>query len=434
MSFGTAPPNQTDREGFRIAAVDPEDVVTAPRSGPPFWRISRREAYGHCRLAVVLLWTAAVVLYLTPGARTLLDGLKGGDFIQFYTQGTIVRDGDTWRLSDADGLYARQVDLVPASAPERYLPVYPPHTGIFFQPFAAMSYGQAVTLWACVLILAYFGIVWYASRTLRRQLQDDRLVIAAAAAFPAFWSLVLHGQTTVFPLCAFAGAWVALEARWPFAAGLSLSLLSVKPQFGFLLPVIALTGREGVVIAFGAVVGVGVQALVTGWALGMPTLWAYGDVIQRLGTYGDLLEPRPWQTHSLRTLTKLFPLPVAHGLWIALVAMLSMVLWAIWRSDAAARLKVGALVTIVVLANPHLFAYDATLMVLPLIWICEHYAVHDPANAHRAGMLTYGLCLFVLVPTAAVIGLQVSVLFMAWLLVELVYACRPTLLVEKAWA
>ena len=382
----------------------------------------------------MLLWTATVLLYLTPGARTRLDGLKGGDFIQFYTQGTIVRDGDTWRLADAEGLYARQVALVPASTRERYLPVYPPHTGLFFRPFAAMSYEQAVVLWACVLILAYFGIVWYASRTLRRQLKDHRLVIAAAAAFPAFWSLVLHGQTTVFPLCAFAGSWVALEARWPFAAGLSLSLLSVKPQFGFLLPVIALTGRDGVVIAFGAVLGVGVQALVTGWTLGMPTLWAYGDVIQRLGTYGDLLEPRPWQTHSLRTVTKLFPPPIAQGLWIALVAILSIVLWAIWRSDAAPRLKVGALVTIVVLANPHLFAYDATLLVLPLIWICEHYAVHSPANAHRAGTLTYGLCLFVLVPTAAVIGLQISVLFMVWLLAELVQACRPIALVEKGWA
>jgi hypothetical protein len=410
------------------------DVVTPPKSVPGFWRISRREAYGHCRLAAVLMWTAALVLYFTPGARTLLDGLKGGDFIQFYTQGAIVRDGETWRLSDADGLYARQVALVPASAPERYLPVYPPHTGIFFRPFAAMPYGWAVSLWACVLILAYFGIVWSASRTLRRQLQDDRLVMVAAAAFPAFWSLVLHGQSTLFPLCAFTGAWVALEARWPFAAGLSLSLLSVKPQFGFLLPVIALTGREGVVIAAGALVGVGVQAVVTGGLLGMPALWAYGDVIQRLGTYGDLLEPRPWQTHSLHTLTKLFPSPAGQGLWIALVALLSVLLWLMWRSAAAPRLKVGALVTIVVLANPHLFAYDATLLVLPLIWICEHYVVHDPANAHRAGTLTYGLCLFVLAPTAAVIRLQISVLFMMWLLAELVYACQPTALAERRWA
>jgi hypothetical protein len=409
-----------------LALCDVGHDVAAPpsRIAPPFWRISRREAYGHCALAATLMWTFALAVYATPGDRTRANGLKGADFIQLYTQGRIVLDREAWRLSDPRGLYERQVALVPASAADRYLPVYPPQASVLFQPFAAVPYLWAAALWAGIVIAVYAGVVWRASKALRRHMADNRLVLIGATAFSPFWSLVLHGQTTPFPLCGFFGAWLALEARRPFIAGLCLSLLSVKPQFGLLLPVLAVTGRNGLLIASGASMGIVLQGVMTAWVLGIEPLLKYVSVVKQFRTYGSLLEPNPWQTHSLATLTKLLPSPLSDGLWVVLVAVLAAVLWWIWRSEGATRVKVGALIVIAVLANPHLFAYDATVLALPIIWLCEWTVVHHSERSDRVGALTYGLCFFLLVPTAVLIGVQISVVFIVWLLIELTRACR----------
>jgi hypothetical protein len=71
-----------------------------------------------------------------------------------------------------------------------------------------------------------------------------------------------------------------------------------------------------------------------------------------------------------------------------------------------------------VLVNPHLIVYDATLLVLPLIWVSA--AVREmrrPEETSWTWLAMYGLFATLLAPTAAVIGLQLSVVLMVYLFV-----------------
>ena len=193
------------------------------------------ETRTHAFIAAGLVWVAALVLLATPGDRYPTGDLKGADFIQLYTLAHLAFEGEYPRVEHSDRMHARQVELVPASATEYYLPVYPPQAALLFAPFRYLSYRAAVYVWVLILIAGYAAIVSSAWRSVRDVFPDRWFVAAAAAAFPPFWLLVLFGQTTIVPLAGFFLAWLALKADRPFLAGLAFGLLSIKPQFAILL-------------------------------------------------------------------------------------------------------------------------------------------------------------------------------------------------------
>src|SRR5262249_20870930 len=134
------------------------------------------------------------------------------------------------------------------SSQELYPPVYPPQVGLLFAPFTNLPYRAALLLWIMIPITLYAGIVWNAWKPVAKWLPDRRFVFVAAAGFPPFWNLILHGQLTIVVLMAFWLAWIALERRRPFLAGCALGILAIKPQFGLVLAVVMLAHREWAII------------------------------------------------------------------------------------------------------------------------------------------------------------------------------------------
>ena len=116
----------------------------------------------------------------------------------------------------------------------------PPHAALMFAPAAELSYQHALLLWSVITIVGYALIVWSAWKVVADRLPDRTFVIAAAAAFPPFWSLILHGQVTVILLAAFWAGWLALERHRRWLAGFAFGLLAIKPQFGIPLAVVVL--------------------------------------------------------------------------------------------------------------------------------------------------------------------------------------------------
>ncbi len=147
-----------------------------------------------------MLWVTALVI-LAGGTtyRDPFDQLKWTDFVHFYTLGHIARNGPVSDLYNPQTQYEHQVALVPASAPEHYLPVYPPQVALVFAPLGNLPYHLAAVLWALVNIVVYGGAVYLAWRPMRHVLAPYALVGIAAAAFPPFWNLILHGQTHRYP-------------------------------------------------------------------------------------------------------------------------------------------------------------------------------------------------------------------------------------------
>jgi hypothetical protein len=223
------------------------------------WPRSARHAKGHAIVLAVMMWIfAAVVSFTGAGDRGIAGPLKGADFVQFYTLGHLAADHRLSAMYDMVALHEAQAALVPASGVDLYPPVYPPQIPALFIPVRGWSYQGALFAWTALTIVGYGLIVWSAWRRVAGVLSDRVFVVAAAAAFPPFWSLVLHGQVTVLVLAAFWAGWLALERRRRFLAGVAFGMLAIKPQFGIPLAVVVLTSGEWAMM-LGAITAVGAQ-------------------------------------------------------------------------------------------------------------------------------------------------------------------------------
>jgi len=389
-----------------------------------WWQFTRNETRTHATLAAVVLWTVAcVIAFAGPGYRSIFGPLKGADFIHFYTLGQLDAGTAARILYDHESLHRVQAELVPESATERYLSVYPPHAYLLFRPFASLPYGTAALLWAAIIVLVYGACLWLAWRPFRLVLHDERLMVAAAAAFPPFWSLVLHGQTSVVPLLGFCLGWLALEHRRRFWAGAAFGLLLLKPQFVMVLVPLVLVCRELRMLA-GAVVSVGAQALAVVAVLGRSVLQDYATLMTTLPQFHDLIEPKPGHLHSISAVTNRLPAGWDTAAWAALSVFVIVKAIHVWRSNAPLPVRTAVLVLASTLVNPHLSIYDATVLAPALVWLAGwlYGAATMPTARSWFAPLLYALFLAFLVPTAAFTPIQLSVVVLLTLFALIVRA------------
>lgn len=368
-------------------------------------------------MAVTVWIMATVVSFTGTSDRGIAGPLKGADFVQFYTLGHLASAHRISEMYDAASFHEAQAEFLPESAREIYPPVYPPQAAVMFAPMSGLSYQRALFIWSLITIAGYALIVWSAWKVVADRLPDRTFVIAAAAAFPPFWILILHGQVTVILLFAFWAGWLALEHHRRWLAGFAFGLLALKPQFGIPLAVVVLASGEWAMLT-GAVTSVMAQAVVVWMVLGSDAFTTFADSIPTTIAYADLLEAKPFMSHSLRALTRLTPNWIGLPMWAALAAI---VLWftvRAWKSDAPLRVRLGVVVLAATLVNPHVIIYDLTVLVLPLIWFGSY--MQEPARREEAGAYwtaVYWLFVLTFMPTAAVIPLQASVFVMVGLLV-----------------
>ena len=376
-----------------------------------FWNLSASEARAHARIAAVVLWVTALVI-LTGGTtdRDPFDQLKWTDFVHFYTLGHIARNGPVSDLYNPKSQYERQVALVPASAPEHYLPVYPPQVALVFAPLGNLPYHLAAVLWALVNIVVYGGAVYLAWRPMRHVLAPYSLVGVAAAAFPPFWNLILHGQTTAIPLIAFGAGAIAIAHNRKILAGLAFGLLLIKPQFGVALAAVVLACGEWSILV-GLALSACIQGLAVAGLLGPTVLLDYLHVLPRIAAVQDALEPSVGHLHSLAVLTRLLPGYGALLAWLLASAGVCWMTVRVWRSSAPVSVRMGALVIGSTLVNPHLNVYDAAVIAAPLVsisgWL-ETQAGRASDLRRRWYPAIYALFVLLFFPTARYIVVQLS--------------------------
>ena len=168
----------------------------------------------------------------------------------------------------------------------------------------------------------------------------------------------------------------------------------------------------------GAVSSVVAQVTAVWLMLGSSVFTAFATSLQMTLINVDALEAKPYMSHSLRAVTRLFPNWAGLPLWVALTGT---VLWftvKVWKSDAPLSVRLGVVILASVLVNPHLIVYDVTLLILPLVWFAA-YVLEPERRGHAAafGRTIYWLFAALFAPTATVIGLQASVPLMMGLFV-----------------
>jgi hypothetical protein len=382
------------------------------------WLTARRIRV-HGLLLAVCLWTVYAVDMSTPGLRDRNGLLKGTDFLHFYTLGSIALQKRGDLLYNMQGQAALLQKLVPAAAGNSYVPLYGPQVSLLFAPFARMSYPAALTIWLLLNAVIYgmcCYLVWRHCPNLRAHRWT---VLIAALAFAGFFHLIAWGQTSGLALLCFTLAFLALCKNRPFLAGLAIGSLIFKPQLGLAAAVIFLLAREWKVMA-GAILAALAQ-LSLGWIYyGTLVMKEYLCALMHVRGVLPMLEPRPYQMHSLRAFwSLLIPwTPLAFLLYgITAIAVLAVAVQC-WRSRASLGLRYSAVMLATVLVAPHLTVYDL-LILTPAFLLMSDWAIRTSSASSVTIMPAFlYLCypLFLLGPLARFTHLQLSVIALAGLL------------------
>jgi len=305
---------------------------------------------------------------------------------------------------------------VPDATGIRYLPLYPPQVSVLFAPLAVLSYERALALWWLLTALIYMGCCYRIWRSCPALSNFGATVALAALAFPAFFHLIAWGQTSAIALACFTLAFILLHDEREFAAGVVLGCLVFKPQLGLTAAILFMfLGRwkilSGAVLSAVAQLAAGIAYYGVGpFRSWLNTLWHVPAMLPSF-------EPKPYQTHCLRTFwSMLVPWSgVSLGLYLISAAVVLGCTVAVWKSQPFS-LKFSALLLATVLVSPHLTVYDLVILAPAILfltdWVVSRGSIHE-----GTGSLLYAIYILPLLePFTRRIHVQLSVMAMAVLL------------------
>ena len=282
----------------------------------------------------------------------------GNDFVHLWATGRLVLGGHPAAAYDPD--LQRQAQAIAIGRPfegDEYWP-YPPTFMFAAALIATIPYVPASAAWIVATGAGYVAAI--------RCILGGRLGLLFACGFPgALWT-IMAGQSGFLSAGLIAGT-LGLMERHPVFAGCCLGLLTYKPQFGLLFPlVLAVGGRWRVIIAatLMALILVGASWLAFGAGTWEAFVHSLTTVSQRTLSQGL----SGW--YSLQTI---FALVRALGgserlAWVIQSASalgIAVALCVLWRSRVPFDLKAGALSVGGLLATPYLFFYDLVLLAVP---------------------------------------------------------------------
>jgi hypothetical protein len=243
---------------------------------------------------------------------------------------------------------------------------YPPSIMLIAAPFGRLSYLPAL------LICTLLGLAIFLPVAARR-LADRRALIALAVS-PAVVFCLISGQSSLITAAMLIGIFAWLDRR-PFAAGVLIGLLTLKPQLGVLFPFLLIASARWRVFASAAVTALAIAALTA--ALFGPQVWidfvTLGLPVQNLvlsDPTGIATPYYPTVFMNLRGAGLNYGIAMALQLCFTLPA-LGAVIWVFrTRPDADPRWLFALFAACSVTAVPYLLSYDTlplTFAVLALL-------------------------------------------------------------------
>src|SRR5688572_3518967 len=225
---------------------DMPDVLSSLKAGD--WLTRERVRLWSLALLVASLIGVVFLLATSDGLNDYQNRPLGTDFSNIYAGGTYMTDGHAGLAFDPPSQHARQKTIFGPETPF-YGWCYPPFL-LFVAGLLALSpYLGALAVWQLSTLLLYLGMLWSILRTSRpflgasRPVSADPTWLLVALAFPAVFVNLGHGHNGFLTAALIGGALVLLD-RKPVIAGILFGLLSYKPQFGVLIPLVLIaTGR-----------------------------------------------------------------------------------------------------------------------------------------------------------------------------------------------
>lgn len=302
------------------------------------------------------------------GWVALSDGLidrngkpLGTDFSSFYAAGSLVLEGKAGEVYDAATHYAREQQLFGPDTPY-YAWLYPPFFLFVAAPLALLPYWLALAVWQASSFALYLAVIGTILRRVRRG-TDVWLWLPAAAAFPAVFVNLGHGQNGFLTAGLFGAALCMLHVR-PVIAGILFAMLAYKPQFALVIPLALLAAGQWRAIAAATLAVAGLVAATT-LVFGLDIWWAFAastEMSRKL-----LLEQGEVGFEKLQSAFAAVRMwggsvALAYAVQTALsLTVIAGAAWA-WRVPGDAAIKAAVLVLATLLASPHTLDYDLMLL------------------------------------------------------------------------
>ncbi len=331
----------------------------------------------------------------------------GGDFLQEWVGGTVVRSENRSRLYDLEYFAGLQHDptLVGFTWPEsQYYPaIYPPFYYLLVSPFAALEYRTAVVLWCILSALALVASAALLLRYYPPASQFFMLGFVLATIFVPTITCLNIGHKSTFLLLILTATFVLLYHKREGWSGIVFGLVAFKPHLALALWLMMLAKRQWRFV-LGALATVSTLVLLSIWA-GTDLCVDYFNVCLQTGNYIQTGGYQLTDAHCLWGAVQ-NALPgqsvvtvnvVTAILSIFVIGLLAFILKGRFGPKSSGfALQFAAMVLATVLLSPHLYFYDLTITLLPmvLIWFANRNAPIDYRKHARVVSLLILVTLF----------------------------------------
>jgi arabinofuranan 3-O-arabinosyltransferase len=284
------------------------------------------------------------------------------DFVNVWAAGRLVLDGVPAQAYDWDIQKRIEVALLGQDFIGYFAWHYPPPFLFVASLLAHFPYTVAFIGWVSVSFLPYLAVM--------RAIVGRSFGLLLAIGFPMVFNNTLVGQNGFLTAALIGGTLYLIPVR-PVLAGICLGLLSYKPQYGLLFPLVLIAashwtvffaaGATAVTIAFASWLAFGTES----WQAffhWMPT-FSQAFLTEGKATW--------WKLQSLFSLVRYFggSESLAWGFHWVLTASVATGLVVMWRSRVNYSLKAAALAAGTLLTTPYLFMYDMMVLAIPVAFL-----------------------------------------------------------------
>jgi arabinofuranan 3-O-arabinosyltransferase len=284
------------------------------------------------------------------------------DFVNVWAAGRLVLEGHPAQAYDWDIQKQVELALLRQDFPGYFAWHYPPPFLFVASLLAQFPYAVAFIGWVCASLLPYLAMM--------RAIVSRPFGWLLAIGFPMVFSNALVGQNGFLTAALIGGTLYLMPVR-PILAGVCLGLLSYKPQYGLLFPIVLIAASQWTVFFTAAVVAV-MMALASWLAFGVESWNAFFHWMPMF-SQAFLTEGKAtwWKLQSLFSLVRYFggTEQLAWSFQWALTAGVAVVLVLMWRSRVSYSVKAAALATGTLLTTPYLFMYDMVVLAVPVAFL-----------------------------------------------------------------
>jgi arabinofuranan 3-O-arabinosyltransferase len=319
------------------------------------------------------------------------------DFVNVWSAGRLVLEGHAAQAYDWDIQKAVQVAVLGQSYPGNFAWHYPPPFLFVASLLAHFPYAVAFIGWGAASLVPYLAVM--------RAIVGRPFGLLLAMAFPVVLTNTLVGQNGFLTASLIGGALLLMPAR-PILSGICLGLLTYKPQYGLLFPLVLIATSQWTVFLTAALVAMA-MALASWLAFGTESWQAFFHWMPMF-SQAFLTEGRApwWKLQSLFALVRYFG-GTEQLAWIfqwIMTGTVAVGLVLMWRSRVSYPLKAAALAAGTLLITPYLFMYDMMVLAVAVAFLVR-IGLETGFHRYELAALT---CAFILIASFSFLGLPVG--------------------------